>query len=159
MPAEHPWSATILTLYERFLSALLPALRDVGSRVARPAETTRSPRVRSPVCFLDQLADTLAVDGRKAVGCSQVRRRGGVLIHAAILLGVEPLLYERVFGGVDPDTLASSVVSRLAAALKMRPGDPVEPDPEPGLTERYRSVGRWAPVPEGGMRPRAPELQ
>ena len=37
------------------------------------------------------------VGGKKAVGCAQTRRRGAVLIHTAILLGLDAELYSNVF--------------------------------------------------------------
>jgi len=97
LPQVHPWAKGIIGLYGRFLDVLEPALTAVGAEVSRLAEPRRGSRVRSPVCFLDQLSDTLVVDGRKAVGCAQTRRRGGVLIHAAVLLGLDAGLYARIF--------------------------------------------------------------
>lgn len=112
LPEEHPWAKGVVGLYGRFLDVLGPALRSLGSEVSRLEEPGHASRVRSPVCFLDQLSDTLVVDDRKAVGCAQTRRRGAVLIHAAVLLGLDATLYERVFG-----VPADEVLSGLAPAL------------------------------------------
>ena len=60
----------------------MPAPKKAGSR-------------RSPICFEDQTSDTLLVDGKKVVGCAQTRRRQSVLIHAAVLLGLDEALYLR----------------------------------------------------------------
>jgi len=144
LPQEHPWAEGIIGLYGRFLEVLAPALAAVGAEVSRLAEPRRASRVRSPVCFLDQLSDTLVVDGRKAVGCAQTRRGGAVLIHAAVLLGLDAGLYARIFGiaedevvaglapavrGGDPHDVGQAVAEELAKALNLeairRPLDPV----------------------------------
>jgi lipoate-protein ligase A len=163
LPPHHPWSGGILGLYDRFLCALAPALAEVGSRVERVAVPRRGAQVRSPICFEDQLADTLVVGSRKAVGCSQTRRKGGVLIHAAVLLGLDAGLYGRVFGvgedrvrralapavtGVPWRTVADAIVRRLASALDLEPSWRVRPAPAAGSLARYR-CDRWAPVADG----------
>jgi lipoate-protein ligase A len=161
LPLEHPWSRGIVGLYGRFLDVLGPALRSLGSDVSRLADPARASRVRSPVCFLDRLSDTLVVDGKKVVGCAQTRRGGAVLIHAAILLGLDAELYARVFGvdacdirrGLAPalaggnplevgEALAGALSDSLGLAAVRRESEPV---PERFL-EPYASP-RWAPSP------------
>ena len=160
LPQEHPWAKGIIELYGRFLDVLEPALVAVGADVSRLAEPRRGSRVRSPVCFLDQLSDTLVVDGRKAVGCAQTRRRGGVLIHAAVLLGLDAGLYARIFDlpkdeveaglapavpGADPQMVGEAIAAHLAEALGLEAvRQPLEPVPERFL-EPY-ATARWAPV-------------
>jgi len=163
LPMQHPWARGIVGLYGRFLDVLGPALRSLGSDVSRLADPARGSRVRSPVCFLDQLSDTLVVDGKKAVGCAQTRRGGAVLIHAAILLGLDAELYSRVFGvaadnvrkGLGPalpgadwrlvgDAIAEGLAEALGLEARQRSLDP--------LPERYMepySSTRWAPVGTG----------
>jgi lipoate-protein ligase A len=159
LPQEHPWAKGIIGLYGRFLDVLEPALAAVGSEVSRLAEPRRGSRVRSPVCFLDQLSDTLVVDGRKAVGCAQTRRRGGVLIHAAVLLGLDAGLYARIFdlpedvvsaglapavSGADPRVVGEAIAAQLANALGLEAvRQPMEPVPERFL-EPY-ATARWFP--------------
>ena len=120
--------------------------------------------MRSPICFFDQLSDTLAVGGKKAVGCAQTRRRGAVLIHAAILLGLDAELYARVFGvAVDevraglapalPDgdwrVVGDAIVEGLEDALGLDARScPLEQVPDHYL-EPYRTP-RWSPVPPKG---------
>ena len=172
LPKEHPWSEGIVELYDRYLDVLEPALVSVGARVERVVEPRRGSRVRSPICFEDQLADTLVVDGRKAVGCSQTRRKGGVLIHAAILLGLDADLYARVFGidrarvqkglapaapGVDWAEVADAVLSRLADQLGLDLHRRGRPDPAAEYLALY-GEDRWSPVPDGGMRSGSAEL-
>jgi lipoate-protein ligase A len=160
LPQDHPWAKGVVGLYGRFLDVLGPALGSLGSEVLRLAEASRASRVRSPVCFLDQLSDSLTVGGRKAVGCAQTRRRGAVLIHAAILLDLDADLYERVFGvpaaeiraglapairGCGPMKIGNAVVDALAEGLGIEARDcELESVPEHFL-EPY-SKPRWAPV-------------
>ncbi len=150
----------IVGLYGRFLDVLGPALRSLGSEVSRLADPAHASRVRSPICFLDQLSDTLVVDGKKVVGCAQTRRSGAVLIHAAILLGLDAELYARVFGvdandirsglapalsGADWRQVGNAVVEELNDALGLEARScPLEPVPERYL-EPYGG-SRWAPV-------------
>jgi lipoate-protein ligase A len=165
LPAKHPWAGGIVGLYDRFLGVLELALGSVGGRVARVAEPRRGSRVRSPICFEDQLADTLTVDGRKAVGCSQTRRKNGVLIHAAVLLGLDAELYARVFG-VDPGRVSMALAPAVTGVPSMKVGDAVlarladdlglvieenrSPITAPEHLLRYRG-NRWSPVPDGGI--------
>jgi lipoate-protein ligase A len=173
LPAEHPWAHGVVGLYDRFLDVLQPALASLGSPVDRLEAPARATRVRSPVCFFDQLADTLAVGGRKAVGCSQTRRRGGVLIHAAVLLGLEPALYARVFRvdrgivegslapaltGVGWATAAEALVDGFARALRWSAA--LRPRPRPGpVALAVYDRERWAPVPDDGIGSGSTELE
>ena len=160
LPKDHPWAEGIVRLYDRFLGVVKPALTELGSQVERLAEPRRGSRVRSPICFEDQLADTLVVGGRKAVGCSQTRRKGGVLIHAAILLGLDADLYMNVFGidaervqrglapaisGVAWEDVGDAILSRLAGELELELVAAPRPDPAATQLALYLE-DRWAPV-------------
>jgi lipoate-protein ligase A len=160
LPSSHAWAAGVVSLYGRFLDALAPALRAAGAAVERTHGAPHAARVRSPICFEDQLADTLLVDGRKAVGCAQTRRRGAVLIHAAVLLGLDPDLYGRLFR-VAPERVRAALapalagadwreLGRLAAAgLAGRLGLEPRPLSAPPVPEQFRAVyrlPRWAPL-------------
>ena len=167
LPAAHPWAKGVVSLYGRFLDALAPALRAAGAAVERRADAPRAAKVRSPICFEDQLSDTLLVDGRKAVGCAQARRAGAVLIHAAVLLSLDAGLYGRLFR-VDPARVEAGLapalaggdwrrLGRLAAdGLADALGLAARPTPRPVLPDRFRAVydhPRWAPLgPFGGGR-------
>jgi lipoate-protein ligase A len=160
LPATHPWAKGVVSLYGRFLDALAPALREAGAAVERRLDAPRAARVRSPICFEDQLSDTLLVGGRKAVGCAQARRGGAVLIHAAVLLGLDADLYGRLFrvdparveagltpalAGGDWRELGRSVAARFGEALGLEPRSLRSPQ----LPEHYRAVyhlPRWAPL-------------
>jgi lipoate-protein ligase A len=166
LPSDHSWSGEIVGLYERFLGAIEPALVGLGSEVERLRDPPRATLVRSPICFEDQLADTLVIDDRKVVGCSQVRRKRSVLIHAAILLGLDAGLIARVFG-VEPERVrrglapavqdrgwsdvADAVVSSLSVALGVTTVDVDRPKPSADRLEPYCRSGRWAPVVDGGI--------
>jgi lipoate-protein ligase A len=161
LPATHPWAGGIVSLYDRFLDVLEPALQGAGSRLTRPGTPSPSRRDRSPICFEDRLADTLMVNGAKAVGCAQTRRRGGVLIHAAILCRLDVSLVAAVFGvepervrrnlapALDParrEIAEAAIVEGVAGAL-----DAIAVDTAPGevptrLLDVYRQA-RWAPLP------------
>jgi len=161
LPLAHPWAKGIVGLYGYFLDVLGPALRSLGSEASRLEEPAYPSRVRSPICFLDQLSDTLVVDGKKAVGCAQTRRGGAVLIHAAVLLGLDAELYARVFGieedavraglapalpGVDWRLVGDAIAEGLAEALGLEARRcPMKPVPDRFL-EPYRTP-RWSPVP------------
>ena len=159
-PADHPWAKDIVGLYSRFLDVLEPALGSVGSEVSRLADPRRASRVRSPVCFLDQLADTLVMDGKKVVGCAQTRRRTSVLIHAAVLLGLDPGLYAAVFRAAE-DRVASglapalsgipwleaarAIAGILAAALDLDLEERQAPEIDPKFIAPW-ATEKWAPV-------------
>lgn len=160
LPASHPWAATIRSLYGTFLDALMSALHAAGSAVARPELPAPVRRERSPICFEDQLAETLVVGGRKAVGCAQARRRTGVLVHAAVLLGLDVPLWARAFGvpeariraalapaleGVAPLAVARTVAAHLADALGLEAVERPVPRLPEVLARRY-SNQRWAPL-------------
>jgi lipoate-protein ligase A len=165
LPLTHEWARGVVGLYGRFLEVIEPALRSLGSEVVRKRDPRRASRVRSPICFLDQLSDTLLVDGRKAVGCAQTRRSGAVLIHAAILLDLDATLYEGVFGvaaeevrrglapavpGGDAREVGAEVNAGLAAALGLVSAPRAMPSISEALLEPYRGP-RWAPVPDGSI--------
>ncbi len=159
LPRSHSWARGIHELYARFLEPVAAGLADAGARIARAASPGRAGRDRSPICFFDQLAESLVMGGRKCVGCAQSRRKGAVLIHAAVLLGLDPRLYARAFGvaedrvrrglapaaeGADWRRVGRRVGHRLAAALELELVEG-EPDPvPPRLLEPY-SEERWAP--------------
>ncbi len=141
LPEEHPWAKGIVGLYGRFLDVLEPALRSLGSEVSRLAEPAHASRVRSPICFLDQLSDTLVVDGRKVVGCAQTRRGGAVLIHAAILLGLDVELYARVFC-IEEDAVRAGLAPALPGADWRLVGDAIAE----GLAEALGLEARRMPL-------------
>lgn len=170
LPVGHPWAQGIVSLYDRFLDALLPGLAAVGADLHRLDDPRRGARVRSPICFEDQLADTLATaDGRKAVGCAQARRARSVMIHAAVTLGLDPELYGSVFRvdpgrvaralapavvGVGPAEVAAALEGAVSAALGLRPAA----GPRPAVPDRILAPwreSRWAPVPDPSVPPLA----
>jgi lipoate-protein ligase A len=165
LPENHPWAKGVVGLYGRFLDVLGPALRSLGSEVSRLDAPGHASRVRSPVCFLDQLSDTLVADGRKAVGCAQTRRRGAVLIHAAILLGLDAELYARVFG-VEAEDVEAGLAPAAAGTAWRAVGDTIVEGLSDalGLEVRHRTLerlperflepyrkARWSLVPSGGV--------
>ena len=160
IPANHPWADGVIRSYDRFLDVLEPALRSLGSNVSRLSEPARASRVRSPICFLDQLSDTLVVDGKKSVGCAQTRRQGAVLIHAAVLLGLDAGLYSTVFrvaedevaaglapalSGVDWRETAEVLAGAFADALGLEAEERLLAPLPPKYLTPYAEL-KWAPV-------------
>lgn len=160
LPAGHAWAGGIAGLYGRFIEVLAPVLAGFGAAVSRGEGSGRGGRERSPICFEDHLAETLLVGGRKAVGCAQARRARAVLVHAAVLLGLDAALHARIFGvgeerirqavgpalhGVPPGEVVSRLASAFAAALDLEPRPAPLPSLPPGLAAR-RLDPRWVPT-------------
>lgn len=160
LPVSHVWARGVLGLYDRFLEVLVVALREAGAAVERKTDAPRATRARSPICFMEQLTDTLLVEGRKAVGCAQTRRRGAALVHAAVLLDLDPELYARVFrsdaelvrGALAPAVrsgdrraLGGLVARLLAEALGLAAAPVAMPTLPASYQEPYRTA-KWAPL-------------
>ncbi|MCK5379190.1 MAG: lipoate--protein ligase family protein [Acidobacteria bacterium] len=144
LPAEHRWAERITGLYGLFLGALAPALEAAGGQGQNLVDPPRSGRNRSPICFEDQLSDTLVADGRKVVGCAQARRSRAVLIHAAVSLNLASEVYAGAFGvsrrrieeglgeavpGGRAEEVVPFVEEALAEALEMRVRHEKAPEP------------------------------
>lgn len=110
LPSAHPWARGIGDLYDRFLTVIRSALEQVGVPTGRAIGPFSSRRSRSPICFEDAARETLLASGRKAVGCAQARRRRAVLVHASLLLNLNPGLYGAAFG-VPAERIAASLAS------------------------------------------------
>ncbi|MEN8163410.1 MAG: hypothetical protein ABFS37_04715 [Acidobacteriota bacterium] len=144
LPVKHHWAEKITGLYTLFLGALAPALEAAGGSGRHKENPHTGGRERSPICFEDQLSDTLVAGGRKVVGCAQARRSRAVLIHAAVSLNlavdvyagsfrvserrIEEGLGEAVPGG-HADEVAPHVVTALERALEMSVRHEALPDP------------------------------
>ncbi len=151
LPAGHRWAQRITGLYGLFLGVLAPALEAAGGQGRHTENSRKSRRDRSPICFEDQLSDTLVAAGRKVVGCAQARRARSVLIHAAVSLNLAVDVYAGAFGvsrrrieegvgeavpGGRAENVAPHVEMALAKALNMIVCH--EPLPEPcGLERKY----------------------
>ncbi len=159
-PEDNPWAEGIVSLYDRFLDVLAPALVRAGGEVERKRQPARGARVRSPICFEDQLADTLVAGDRKVVGCAQARRRGGVLIHALVSLNLDATTYARVFGvtekrvrlglgeavpGGEPQAVADRLEAAFVEALEMSPRFETVPRASAPRLEAY-ATPRWRPA-------------
>lgn len=160
VPEDHHWARGIVQMYGRFLAALAAGLNRVGARVELKADPRRAGRQRSRICFEDQLAETLLVGGRKVVGCAQARRRGGVLIHAAISLNLRPELYAGAFRS-NPETILTGLADAAPGVAASEVGDAVTREifrsladgslvagkvaPSAPMLDRYRDR-RWMPI-------------
>lgn len=160
LPVEHPWAEQITGLYGLFLGALAPALDRAGGSGRYKEDAPKGGRDRSPICFEDQLSDTLVAEGRKVVGCAQARKAKAVLIHAAVSLNlavdvyaaafrvsekrIEDGLAEAVPGG-RAEEVAPFVETALAKALDLRVTSQPLPEPSKDSLERYQS-SHWFPL-------------
>lgn len=172
LDADHPVARSIPGLYDRFLDMLTAALFTLGVAVQRPGRGSRpngSPR--SPICFEELHGETLAIEGRKVVGCAQARRRNRVLVHGTILLGLDPDLQAALYR-VDPERitlamaalplpaphlptlplgqdsrelLADALVAEASTLLGLAASPAPLPDLPPDLVDRGADL-RWAPV-------------
>ena len=160
LPAEHPWAEQITGLYGLFLAALAPALESAGGSVSSKDDAPKGGRDRSPICFEDQLSDTLVAEGRKVVGCAQARKARAVLIHAAVTLNLAVEVYaaafrvpqERIENGLgeavpggQAEAVSHHVQTALAKALNLRVINHSLPEPSKESLERYRSP-HWFPL-------------
>lgn len=160
LPSEHSWADRINNLYQVFLAALAPALETAGGHGQHKENPQQGQRNRSPICFEDQLSDTLVANGRKVVGCAQARRAKAVLIHAAVSLNLAADVYAGAFAvtedrikrglgdaipGARADVVAPFVGRALAEALRMNLKPNPLPEPSRDSLERYGS-SHWAPL-------------
>ena len=144
LPLEHHWAGKITGLYTLFLGALAPALEAAGGSGQHKENPHKGGRERSPICFEDQLSDTLVADARMVVGCAQTRRSRAVLIHAAVSLNLAVDVYAGAFGvsesrieeglgeavaGGHAEEVAPHVVTAVAKALGMSVRQEALPDP------------------------------
>jgi lipoate-protein ligase A len=119
LPAGHPWAAGIQPLYDRFTAVVAAALGDLGVAITRPPARAAATRPRPALCFADHAAETLLVDGRKAVGCSQARRREAVLVHAFLLFNRETAATARLFRMAEAEVAA--LIAPLPLTRESRP--------------------------------------
>lgn len=144
VPEDHHWARGIVQMYGRFLAALAAGLNRVGARVELKEDPRQAGQHRSRICFEDQLAETLLVGGRKVVGCAQARRRGGVLIHAAISLNLRPDLYAGAFRS-KPKTIMEGLADAAPGVEAARVGDAVTQEIVRSLGGGPLVVGQVAP--------------
>jgi lipoate-protein ligase A len=125
LPAGHDWAGDVRQLYDHFLRTIEAAVTELGAALTRETPGAPGSGGRSPICFEDRHGDSLLKDGRKAVGCSQLRRDGAHLIHGHLTLGLDADLQAALFGvtparveaAVAPIGLPPSARERLPAAL------------------------------------------
>jgi len=118
----------------RAYDVLIQAFREGALRLGLMLEPPPSdaPCSVHPVCFFGLNRETLLLGGRKVMGCSQLRRARGVLVHGSLLLSLDPSAYGAPFGipgeeiarrlaslprSVDPATLVRETTRALARIL------------------------------------------
>lgn len=91
VPRTHAlWSADVVASYRWLGELIAESLRKLGvaDAVALPAEVARSmndPELAAMACYAGVSPWEVAIDGRKVVGLSQVRRAAGVLLQVGVL--------------------------------------------------------------------------
>lgn len=113
IPSAIPAAKTIGRTYDLFVDSTREALLRLGLETHRWKAEGCASRERSKICFENQLTESLLIDGKKVMGCSQTRVAGAVLIHAVLMLGLDVEKQAGVFG-VDRQRIekALSYVSR-----------------------------------------------
>jgi len=159
LPGDHPWCASIATLYDGFVEAVRAAASSTGAVLERGRGHGAPSARRSPICFEDTLTESLLAGGRKVLGCAQARRKGACLVHGTLLFGLDADLQSAVYGvprervlralGVLPGeagALAGALARSLAGAAGLVLGPDVPtPAPSPSARARYTTT-RWAPL-------------
>ena len=120
----------IQRLYDFMKQHLQTALEAEGIPVTDPGPATGRGRARSPLCFLDYSSETLLLDGKKCVGCSQARKKDAVLVHATLLLNLNAALTSGIFRIPE-----SKIVQALAPLL-------LAPARLPAFKERFAGLIR-----------------
>ncbi|TAJ23589.1 MAG: hypothetical protein EPO68_02735 [Planctomycetota bacterium] len=123
-----PFDGPIARSYERIHAALAAALAAFGARTElRGARALASDVAGTGMCFHASSALDLVLEERKLVGSAQRRKKGRVLHHGSIKLGVnasEAGVAE--LPGVDPALLARACATGLARGigLELEHGEP-----------------------------------
>ena len=160
LPSSHEWAGSISSLYDGFVESLRLALARDGHKLERGRGHGAGTARRSPICFEDQLTESLLLEGKKVLGCAQARRKQAVLVHGTLLLGLDAELQAAVFG-VESARVHSAMaalppggrgaleegISRAiaeGAGLRLNRSD-TPPAVPPQYLARY-STERWAPL-------------
>ncbi len=160
LPSGHLWSRSITSLYEGFVGSIQAGLASSGVHTERARPDLQPPVQRSPICFEGRSAETLLQGGRKLLGCAQTRRKEAVLVHGALLLGLDAGLQSRVYGvpreriesllghvpagaGRAAPQLAKAIADAIAAALEEPPPKPTPPPPVPETLLGRQYDPRW----------------
>ena len=160
LPSGHPWSRSIASLYEGFVGAIQAGLASTGVHTERARPDSKAAGPRSPICFEGRSAETLLLGGRKLFGCAQTRRKESVLVHGALLLGLDSGLQSRVYGvpqerieallghvpkgsGRTAPELATTMADAIALALGEPSSVPERPPPLPDTLLARQNDPRW----------------
>jgi lipoate-protein ligase A len=153
LPKEHEWAKDLRRGYAFFLGALRGALESCRVKSEIYQSELKQSHNRSPICFEDQMSETLLIDGKKCVGCAQARRTAGVLIHAAVLLNLDSSLYANVFSvkssrieehlvevspKLNAETLAQAVQTAFAKSLSLSIAEKERPPICDKWVQRYQ---------------------
>jgi lipoate-protein ligase A len=129
--------SSVIAVFRLLGGAIAEGLRVLGIE-ARLVERPEAPAAlfrNQPLCFAVKAACDIEVDGRKLVGCAQLRRDGAVLQQNSLPLRIDREKCRRVFQGKEPNdcTDIESVLSRTVC-----PSDVIA-----ALTDSFRSHLDW----------------
>ena len=127
LPRGHPLApADVVEGYRWLGEAVACALAGLGVpgvetvAVAAAREAARSPHPASGACYGGLSPHEVLVEGRKAVGLSQARRRQGTLLQAGILMSLDAERLARLLG--DPPGFADALRATAGGLDEVVPG-------------------------------------
>ena len=161
LPSSHEWAGSISALYDGFVESLRLALSRDGYSFERGHGHGAGTARRSPICFEDQLTESLLHEGKKVLGCAQARRKKAVLVHGTLLLGLDAGLQAAVFGvevarvhsamtalpRAGQDVFEEKISRAIAEGAGLRLDISVTPAAVPPQYLARYSTEHWAPVP------------
>lgn len=127
LPREHPLAPPDVVEGYRWLGGALadalaglgvPGVRTVSVAAAR--EAARFPNPASGACYGGLSPHEVLVEGRKAVGLAQARRRQGTLLQAGILMSLDAGRLARLLG--DPPGFADALRAMAGGLDEVVPG-------------------------------------
>jgi lipoate-protein ligase A len=132
LPMSHPKAKGIQGLYDFMKTSLCQALEMEKIPVTDPGPAPGRGRARSPLCYLDHSSETLLLDGKKCVGCSQARKKDAGLVHATLMLNLDAALTSKVF------RMPEAKILQAIAPI------PLPPEHHPSFKERLGEIIRSA---------------
>lgn len=96
LPPDHAWAR--LGVNDSYLEITRPLLELLLGKGVDASFRGEGAAVKAANCFAGSACPDVVVGGRKLFGSAQRRRRGAVLQHGSLLLGLDRALWAGVFG-------------------------------------------------------------